>query len=141
MIAINFHALAIDRNALSGSHMAVDLFEPRAKAVLNHLHPPANTQDGQVPTLGQIQQRSLGFVPIRRIAAIGRQIVPPGKDNPANVLAYRQCGVHGIRYRNWNNSAAEQKLYPRLIQAVATRAVRRVYHDPLGDGNGLHAMT
>ena len=30
MIAINFHALAIDRNALPGSHVAVDLFEPRA---------------------------------------------------------------------------------------------------------------
>ena len=69
-------------------------------------------------------------------------VVPvTGKDDAANCLAYRQCGVHGIGYGNWNHSAAEQELYPHLIEAVATCAVRRVYDDPLGDANGLHTMT
>src|ERR1035441_3783516 len=67
MKAIYFHAPAIHRNRLAGSHMSVNLFQPAAKAVENHLHSPANAQYGQVSPLGQIQKRSLGFVPFRSI--------------------------------------------------------------------------
>ncbi len=61
--------------------MALNLLEPGAKAVLDHLHSPANAQNGQVPPLGQIEQRGLGFVALRSVAAIGREIVSAGKDD------------------------------------------------------------
>lgn len=45
MKAIHLYAPAIDHNTLLRSHMAVNRLQPCTKAMLNHLHSSANTQD------------------------------------------------------------------------------------------------
>lgn len=55
-------------------------------------------------------------------------------------LADRQCGIHGIGDRDGKQPTHHEKFYPDLIEAIATRAIRGVDGDPLGDRNGLHDM-
>jgi hypothetical protein len=141
MKAVDFDAPAIDQNPLAGSHMPVNFCEASTEAMLNHLHSPANTQNGQVPALGQIKKRSLGLISLGSIPAIGRQIIPTSKDDAADALADRHCGVHGIGNRNWKQSAPEEEFRPHLIETIATRAMGRVDGNPLGDSDGLHEMT
>jgi hypothetical protein len=141
MKAVHLDAPAIDRDALPSHNMAVDSLERGAKAVLNHLHPPADTQNWQAPLLGQIEKRGLGLVAVRSVAATGRQIVAPGKHYAADSLADRQRNVHVIRDWDRNQPAAEKKFYPDPIETIAARAVWWVHRDPLADGHECHAIT
>jgi hypothetical protein len=141
MKAVHFHALAIDRNTLPVRHMAANPFEGDTSAVLDHLHAPANAQNGQVLALGQVEKRSLGFVALGSIAAISSQVISTGQDDAAHLIADVQCGVHRIGDGNWKQPAPEEEFYPDLIEAIAAGTMWGVDYNPLGDCNGLHDTT
>src|SRR5579872_4119864 len=126
MKAVHFHALAIDRNSLTGSHMAMNLLQSCTEAMLNHLHPPANAQNGQVAALGYIEKGAFGGVALGSIAAVRGQIVATGEYDAVDFFTDCQRGLHGIGDGNRSQPALQKKFYPDLVETIAARVMRRV---------------
>ena len=73
VVAVHLRRFSIDGNYLPMSHVTGDPLKSDAEAMLDHLHPAAYAQDGQIPFVRNIDQRIFRGVAFRRVAAVGRQ--------------------------------------------------------------------
>ena len=133
MIAVDLSLLAFDMDRLPAHHVPLNPPQRHATALLDDLHASAHANHRQAARFRGIEERVLGGVPLRSVAAKSRQVIASGQHQSGHlgVAEHRERHFGDIRQRQGQQSASGDETGPRLIQAIAALAVLRDEQRPV----------